>query len=124
MTNAIAGRACGHEPEWFEAWFDSPHYHQLYVHRDTAEAVTLVDRLIDRLQPAPGARVLDLGCGAGRHSRALAARGFDVTGLDLSAQSLARARRSETPNLLVESASHQVSGANWTMCSFPFSSMT
>lgn len=96
----------------------------LYVHRDTAEAVTLVDRLIDRLQSAPGARVLDLGCGAGRHSRALAARGFDVTRLDLSAQSLARARRSETPNLLVESASHQVSGANWTMCSFPFSSMT
>ena len=43
--------------------------------------------------------MLDLGCGAGRHSRALASRGFDVTGLDLSAQSLARARRSERPNL-------------------------
>jgi 2-polyprenyl-3-methyl-5-hydroxy-6-metoxy-1,4-benzoquinol methylase len=36
------------------------------------------------LKPAPGARVLDMGCGIGRWSRLLAARGACVTGVDLS----------------------------------------
>ena len=34
---------------------------------------------------APGSRVLDVGCGPGRHSRALAALGCEVVGLDISA---------------------------------------
>jgi SAM-dependent methyltransferase len=37
--------------------------------------------------------MLDLGCGSGRHSRSLARHGFEVTGIDLSAASLALARR-------------------------------
>ncbi len=41
----------------------------------------------------PGARVLDLACGHGRHSIELAAIGFSVTGLDISAPSLEIARR-------------------------------
>lgn len=40
----------------------------------------------------PGETVLDLGCGVGRLSRALRARGARVIGLDVSAQMLARAR--------------------------------
>jgi ubiquinone/menaquinone biosynthesis C-methylase UbiE len=36
-------------------------------------------------------RVLDLGCGAGRHLVYLAKRGFDVYGLDFSSSGLARA---------------------------------
>ena len=39
-----------------------------------------------------GARVLDLGCGPGLYSIALAERGLDVTGVDLSASSVAHAR--------------------------------
>lgn len=38
---------------------------------------------------APGARVLDLACGGGRHVRLLAARGHHVTAVDRDAQALA-----------------------------------
>lgn len=40
--------------------------------------------LIDALRLKPGDRVLDLGCGPGRHSRALSESGIDVVGLDIS----------------------------------------
>jgi glycine/sarcosine N-methyltransferase len=42
---------------------------------------------------APGARVLDLACGTGAYSTALAARGLAVTGIDLSAELVERGRR-------------------------------
>jgi len=87
------------EPEWFASWFDSPHYHRLYAHRDAGEAATFIDHLIERHRLSPGSRVLDLGCGSGRHSRYLASRGFDVTGLDLSAESLRQARLHEGPTI-------------------------
>jgi ubiquinone/menaquinone biosynthesis C-methylase UbiE len=45
------------------------------------------------LRFAPGARVLDVGCGIGRWSRLLAARGAEVTGVDLSPTMIAEARR-------------------------------
>lgn len=40
-----------------------------------------------------GARVLDLGCGEGRDSVYFASRGFEVTGLDVSAAGLEKAER-------------------------------
>jgi 2-polyprenyl-3-methyl-5-hydroxy-6-metoxy-1,4-benzoquinol methylase len=43
-----------------------------------------------------GARVLDVACGHGRVSRALARLGADVLGVDISAELVARARSSET----------------------------
>jgi len=45
------------------------------------------------LQVAPGTRVLDVGCGVGRWSRLLAARGALVTGIDLSPTMIAEAER-------------------------------
>lgn len=44
------------------------------------------------LQLKPAARILDIPCGAGRHSLELARRGFRVTGFDLSEDAVARAR--------------------------------
>ena len=41
---------------------------------------------------APGAAVLDVACGAGRHVRWFAARGARVTGMDRDAEALARLR--------------------------------
>ena len=50
-------------------------------------------RLLDRgdLTPASHPRVLDLGCGTGHTVAELAARGFEVTGIDLSAVAFAKA---------------------------------
>ena len=45
------------------------------------------------LRVAPGTRVLDVGCGVGRWSRRLAARGAHVTGVDLSPTMIGEARR-------------------------------
>jgi len=45
------------------------------------------------LRIAPGARVLDVGCGVGRWASLLAARGARVTGIDLSPTMLAEAQR-------------------------------
>jgi SAM-dependent methyltransferase len=84
---------------WFATWFDTPEYHRLYADRDLAEAERFVDALLRRLRPAPSARILDLGCGAGRHSRRVAAHDFDVTGFDLSANSIAQARAHVTRRL-------------------------
>ena len=51
-----------------------------------------VDFAIRALRLAPGARVLDVPCGNGRHALELAARGFPVAGVDLSREFIAEAR--------------------------------
>lgn len=84
---------------WFEAWFDSPYYHMLYAHRDTNEADTFVRSLQGLLNLPAGARILDLACGKGRHSKALSLQGYAVCGVDLSERSIAEAKKSETDNL-------------------------
>ena len=50
------------------------------------------DFLEQQLRLTPGALVLDVPCGAGRHSCALAARGYQLTGVDLSSTCLREAR--------------------------------
>ena len=84
---------------WFTEWFNSPYYHHLYFNRDEAEAAAFIDRLIAHLQPAANARLLDVACGKGRHSIHLAKKGFDVTGIDLSEDSISEALLHEGPNL-------------------------
>lgn len=54
--------------------------------------------LVDAFFPKPPARVLDIGCGAGRTTIALAERGYEVVAVDLSPNLLGLARR-RFPNL-------------------------
>jgi 2-polyprenyl-3-methyl-5-hydroxy-6-metoxy-1,4-benzoquinol methylase len=84
---------------WFKDWFNSGYYHQLYFNRDEKEAADFIDKLIDRLKPIAGSTMLDVACGKGRHSIHLAAKGFDVTGIDLSEDSIEDALLSESDNL-------------------------
>jgi SAM-dependent methyltransferase len=74
--------------DWFREWFDSPYYHKLYFQRGENEAAAFIGHLLDHLRPAPGSRMLDVACGRGRHSRILAEKGFDTTGIDLAAGSI------------------------------------
>jgi SAM-dependent methyltransferase len=95
METIIAQR----QTAWFKHWFDSSFYHQLYEHRDDREAAGFIDALLAELCPRADARMLDLGCGAGRHARHLASKGFDVTGADLALSSILRARQFERTGL-------------------------
>lgn len=85
--------------EWYKSWFDSPYYHILYRQRDEKEAGQFISSLIDFLKPPPDSVMLDQACGKGRHSRILASLGFDVTGIDLSENSIAYCKQFETGNL-------------------------
>lgn len=85
--------------EWYEDWFNSPFYHKLYFERDETEAGLFLQRLVAHLQPPPGSRMLDVACGKGRHSKQLAGTGFVVTGIDISADSIAKAKEAETDGL-------------------------
>jgi len=76
---------------WFASWFDTPYYHILYKDRDEAEAHHFMDNLTHYLNLPEDAKILDLACGKGRHSVYLNTLGFDVTGADLSENSIAEA---------------------------------
>ena len=54
--------------------------------------------LVEHLGLAPGMRVLDVGCGPGRHARALAERGIEVVGVDISQRFVELAAEGAPPN--------------------------
>ena len=87
------------ENDWFENWFDSPYYHLLYKNRDDNEANLFINKLINKLNPSTKSKMLDLACGKGRHSKVLSDSGFDVTGVDLSENSIISAKEFENDSL-------------------------
>jgi SAM-dependent methyltransferase len=84
---------------WYKDWFNSHYYHLLYQHRDEDEALQFINTLIGYLNPAKGSTMVDIACGKGRHSKALADMGFEVTGIDLSAASIEEAKKDEDEHL-------------------------
>lgn len=80
-------------PGWWSEYFDETF---VSVYRDflTPERTEReIEGLLEMVPLPPGGDVLDLACGWGRHSVALARAGYRVTGLDLSETLLARARK-------------------------------
>jgi len=91
-----------HKTQWFASWFDTPFYHILYKDRDHTEAQSFMDTLTNYLNLPEHGKILDLACGKGRHSMYLNALGYDVTGVDLSENSIAYAKKFENENLHFE----------------------
>lgn len=103
------------KPEWWTTYFDAQYlleYEPLFsLVRDRQE----VARLIDVLGLPSGARIADVPCGQGRHAHLLAEAGFDVDGLDYSAELLAQARaRGTGPNLRYTTGDMRALPAKWT----------
>jgi SAM-dependent methyltransferase len=77
--------------QWYEELFEN--YGKKYDHegftQGTLGECDFIEAEIGRDRSRP---ILDIGCGTGRHTIELAARGYRVTGIDLSESQLARAR--------------------------------
>ncbi len=99
MSPGRGGDPTGGQP-WYASWFGDD-YLGLYPHRDEEEAGRGVALLLEATSLLPGDPVLDLACGAGRHTRPLAARGLRVFGLDLSEVLLLRAKEVDSRSLLL-----------------------
>ena len=56
------------------------------------DTIAEVDFLIEQLQLTHSHRILDMGCGTGRHALELGRRGYQVVGVDLSDGMLSQAR--------------------------------
>lgn len=87
---------------WFASWFNTPYYHILYKDRDYEEAGNFMNQLTSYLQLPIGAKIMDLACGKGRHAKYLNKLGYDVTGVDLSPESIAYAKKFENDTLHFE----------------------
>lgn len=87
------------EKKWFSSWFDTPYYHILYKSRGNEEARAFMKNLLSFLKLPQGSSILDLACGKGRHSIFLNELGYDVTGVDLSFNSIAYAGQFENEKL-------------------------
>jgi SAM-dependent methyltransferase len=90
------------DSNWYASWFNNPYYHILYKDRDYEEASTFMRNLTQFLKLPPKAKILDLACGKGRHSRFLSTLDYNVTGVDLSPLSISSAKQYETTNLKFE----------------------
>ncbi len=74
---------------WYKEWFGED-YLELYSHRDAGEASGHIDFVEQALEGNRPRAVLDLACGAGRHTRELRSRGYRALGTDLSLTLLAQ----------------------------------
>jgi len=77
--------------QWYESLFENyaqKYDKECYVHGTLGEC----DFIEQELNHNRNARILDVGCGTGRHSIELAKRGYSITGIDLSESQLARAK--------------------------------
>jgi glycine/sarcosine N-methyltransferase len=78
-------------PEFYDELAE--HYHLIFENWEVsiARQSAALEQILDR-ECGPAARVLDCACGIGTQSLGLARRGFRVTGSDVSAAAVARAR--------------------------------
>jgi SAM-dependent methyltransferase len=78
---------------WYQTWFNTPYYHDLYQHRDLTEARGFIESLCQNLGVNEGEIAIDMACGRGRHAQVLANQGLETLGIDLSPESIAFANQ-------------------------------
>lgn len=76
-----------YSPTWFSLFLDSIQPNQ---------TETEINFLTRHLPNPPDAAILDICCGSGRHANLLAARGYQVTGIDLDRTAIEKARQQAT----------------------------
>jgi SAM-dependent methyltransferase len=88
---ATAAKAERVPKDWWRTFF-GPLAGIVMFEPKAAQSRAEAELVLRRARVRPGARILDLACGVGRHSLAFAALGHEVVGLDYSKPYLAAAR--------------------------------
>ncbi len=88
--------------QWYEVLFDN--YAEKYDNEVfTQGTIGECDFIENEISRDRSLKILDVGCGTGRHSIELSKRGYTVTGIDLSESQLARAReKAKSANLTID----------------------
>jgi SAM-dependent methyltransferase len=95
---------------WYQSFFTAPinaFWEACVPAAATEQEVAFIERHLQLDQPA---RILDIPCGAGRHSLALARRGHRITGVDISEDAVIRLRALASPDNLPLEVIHQDMG--------------
>lgn len=79
--------------KWFEDWFNTSEYLEVYKHRNEQDAELHINFILSKIELIPNSSIIDMACGAGRHSILLAKKGYNVTGIDISEILLSEAVR-------------------------------
>ncbi len=75
------------------SWYDRPEWYDLSFRSETRPEADFIEAAVRKYCPFAVRRLFEPGCGTGRLVAELAARGYDVTGLDLNRPSLDYLRR-------------------------------
>src|SRR5262245_36581506 len=103
------------QTDWWRTFFCGV-FADLWLSATTDEqSRTEADFIAGALQVAPPARLLDVPCGGGRHCHALAARGYHMTGVDISPRFLDAARsKSAAANATIAWEQREMRALPWT----------
>lgn len=83
----------GRTTNWIKYYYESDHYFRWYLHHGYfSKTQKEIDFIVSRT--VRSGRVLDIGCGQGRHCIEFAKRGFKVVGIDVSNKLITQARQS------------------------------
>lgn len=84
--------------EWFKDWFASEEYLNVYSHRNSEDADSLIKLILANIKIPLNASILDAPCGNGRHSEILSKLGYNVFGFDLSRTLIKIAQENKSKN--------------------------
>ncbi|MCL2550322.1 MAG: class I SAM-dependent methyltransferase [Methanimicrococcus sp.] len=88
--------------QWYESLFENygrQYDREVYTQGTSGEC----DFIEKELQSDKSLKILDVGCGTGRHAIELSKRGYNITGIDLSESQLKRAReKAKAANLSID----------------------